>query len=252
MVKNKLKISIITPSFNQGQYIEDTIKSVLRQSYNNYEHIVIDGGSKDSTLEILHKYKHLKWISEKDSGQSNAINKGFDLADGNIIAWINSDDYFDDNAFLKVADHFNKNPRSKFVYGNITYVDKSGNLIKQNSGDNLSFKNLTNNPDIIRQPSCFWKKELLDECGKLDESLYLVIDLDLFLRFGLKTEFDYINSNLSFYRTYPETKTLSNQRKQILEIIKVVKKYNNQIPIKLITHFLVRYLRAMKKKVING
>lgn len=252
MSKKNLKFSIITPSYNQAKYIEKTIKSVLQQNYKNFEHIIMDAESNDSTVEILKKYPHLKWISEKDEGQANAINKGFAKADGDIFAWINSDDFYDKNAFAIVAEHFNNNPDSKFVYGDITYVDKKGSVVKINSGKNLSYEKLLINPDIIRQPSCFWRRELFEECGSLDENLYLVMDLDLFLRFGRKTDLHYINQNLSFYRVYSETKTLSNQKKQISEILKVVKKYNGSIPIQLLIHFAKRYLRAKKEKLKSG
>jgi len=101
-------ISIVTPSLNQGRYIEQTIQSVLLQNYPNFEHIVIDGGSTDGTVEILKKYPHLKWISEKDSGQSEALNKGLKMATGDIIAWINSDDWYAEGAFNNVASFSNK------------------------------------------------------------------------------------------------------------------------------------------------
>lgn len=107
-MEENLKISIVTPSYNQGQFIEQTIKSVLNQDYKNYEHIIIDGGSTDNTIDILKKYKHLIWISEKDAGQSNAINKGFSMAKGEIFAWLNSDDYYEENIFKSIATYFKR------------------------------------------------------------------------------------------------------------------------------------------------
>jgi glycosyltransferase involved in cell wall biosynthesis len=99
-------ISIITPSFNQGAYIEQTILSVLHQDYGHVEHIVVDGGSTDATLDVLRRYPHLKWVSEKDRGQADALNKGLALAKGDIIGWVNSDDYYQDNIFGSVVGHF--------------------------------------------------------------------------------------------------------------------------------------------------
>ncbi len=108
MNKNSYLVSIITPSFNQAQFIEQTIKSVQNQDYKNIEHIIIDGGSTDGTIDILKKYSGIKWISEKDNGQSDAINKGFSTANGEILAWLNSDDYYDENIITKVVEYFSK------------------------------------------------------------------------------------------------------------------------------------------------
>lgn len=241
----ELKFSIITPTLNQAHFIEDTINSVLRQNYKNIEHIVIDGGSSDNTIEILKKYDHIKWISEKDKGQSNAINKGFKLATGDIIAWINSDDYYDDDVFQKIAKYFSENNKCKFLYGDITYIDRDKNILYEVTGGNLSFKNLIKNPDFVRQPSSFWAKEILEEIGYLDESLNVVMDYDYFLRIGKKHEFFYINENLSFYRLYNETKTISLHKKQIEELLKVIRRHNNPYNLYNYKYFLGRYLDSL-------
>lgn len=220
----ELKISIITPTLNQADFIEDTILSVLNQNYKNFEHIVIDGGSCDKTLEILKKYKHLKWISERDTGQSNAINKGLKLASGDIIAWINSDDYYESNIFEKVARYFEKYELCKFLYGDITYIDKNKNLLYKISGETLSYDHLLAKPDLVRQPSSFWRREVLEEIGFLDENLHLVMDFDYFLRIGKKYDFYYLSENISYYRCYDETKTLSLKKKQVSELFAVIRK----------------------------
>ena len=111
------KISVITPSFNQGRFIEQTIQSVVSQGSNSFEHIVIDGGSTDETLEVLRRYPHLKWVSEADEGQSDALNKGFDMAQGEIIAWINSDDWYAPGTFHAVSKFFDENPNEDVVMG---------------------------------------------------------------------------------------------------------------------------------------
>jgi len=126
--KQKLKFSVITPSFNQGEYIEQTIQSVLDQDYANFEHFVIDGGSTDQTISILNKYPHIQWISEKDKGQSDALNKGFKMAKGDIIAWINSDDWYETGAFKAVAKFFIQNPDKDIVMGDCNLIDDKGNF----------------------------------------------------------------------------------------------------------------------------
>ena len=122
-----LKFSVITPSFNNAQYIEQTIKSVLEQNYPNFEHIVIDGGSTDGTVEILKKHSHLKWVSEKDEGQADALNKGFRMATGDIIAWINSDDWYEPNIFGNIAEWFERNPDKNIVMGDCNLIDPARN-----------------------------------------------------------------------------------------------------------------------------
>ena len=123
LIPEKLKISVITPSFNSGEYLEDAIQSVLIQQYPSFEHIVVDGGSTDGTMDILRKYNHITWISEPDKGQSDAMNKGFKMSTGDIIVYLNADDYFLPGAFNRVIPYFDAG--AEFVVGNIR-VDKNG------------------------------------------------------------------------------------------------------------------------------
>lgn len=260
MLENNLKISIVTPSYNQGHYIEETILSVLNQNYTNFEHIIIDGGSNDNTIEILKKYNHLKWVSEKDGGQSNAINKGFSIASGDIFAWLNSDDYYEKNIFLSIMDFFSKNPECDFLYGDITYVDEKCRTLFSIEGEEINFYNLLNNPDLIRQPSFFWRREKFFEFGGVDESLNLVMDFDLFLKFTkLKTP-GYIGKNLSYYRMYEKTKTVVNRREQAIEIYKVIKKHSQRLSYKMSWFLFKRYfgsfsffsgIKKIQKSILN-
>jgi glycosyltransferase involved in cell wall biosynthesis len=125
------KVSIITPSYNQGFYIEDAIQSVLQQKYSNFEHIIIDNCSSDNTITVLKKYTHLKWISSPDQGQSEALNKGFMIAKGEIIGWLNADDYFLPGAFATIADYFKQNSSFEAFYGSCYFVDAKGQYIKE-------------------------------------------------------------------------------------------------------------------------
>jgi glycosyltransferase involved in cell wall biosynthesis len=240
-MEENLKISIVTPSYNQGQFIEQTIKSVLNQDYKNYEHIIIDGGSTDNTIDILKKYKHLIWISEKDAGQSNAINKGFSMAKGEIFAWLNSDDYYEENIFKSIATYFKEHKECNFLYGNITYVDKNGKSVAEIRGEEITFESLLKNPDLIRQPSFFWRKENFVDNGGLDESLDLVMDYDLFLKFTKSQKPGYINKYLSYYRFYDETKTNVNRKKQATELYKVMKRYSARISLGMYWFLFKRY-----------
>lgn len=256
MSKRILKISIITPTLNQAEFIEDTIKSVLNQNYENYEHIIIDGGSSDSTLKILQKYPHLKWISEKDNGQADAINKGFRLAGGDIIAWLNSDDFYEENIFDDIVSFFESNPSCKFLYGDITYVNKDKKFLYKLTGANLNYQNLLLHPDIVRQPSCFWHKDVLEQVGFLTENLHVVMDYEFFLRIGKKYEYFYLNRNISFFRSYNENKTNLLLRKQAKELYKVMKYYNPNMNFKSYKFLFGRYLDSLNeenflRKILN-
>ena len=245
-MSNKTLISIITPSFNQAQFIEKTILSVLDQDYHGFEHIVMDGGSTDGTIDILKKYPHLKWVSEKDHGQANAINKGFNLARGEILAWLNSDDYYEKNIFRSIVEIFDADHKCNFLYGDITYVSINDEIIRKITGDILTRKNLIINPDVVRQPSCFWRKSLQNKVGTVNENLNLVMDYDLFSRISQFTKFKYVERNFSYYRTYSNTKTLANQRQQVLELLKVSFKNNGYVHPRMIKLLFERYLNSFK------
>jgi len=239
-----VKITIVTPSFNQGMFIEDTIRSVMRQDHREVEHIVVDGGSTDGTVDILKKYPHLRWISEKDSGQSNAINKGFRMASGDVLAWLNSDDMYEENVFGAVAGHFASHPDCMLMYGDITFIDRTGKKLFEVRGRTMDYASLLENPDRVRQPSCFWRRELVREIGGIDESLHVVLDLDFFLRAGARFRFDYLAKNLSLFRYYAQGKSLSLARKQVREIYGVYRKNNISLTPGLLRILTSKYVRS--------
>ncbi|MDA0986942.1 MAG: glycosyltransferase family 2 protein [Bacteroidetes bacterium] len=245
-MNSNLRFSIITPSFNQGKFIRDTIESVLMQNYQNFEHIVIDGGSTDNTINILREYPHLKWVSEKDSGQANAINKGFKMATGNIFSWLNSDDYYEKDIFKIIAKYFEENKSCNFLYGDITYVDEDKQKLSMISGNELNFKKLLINPDLVRQPSSFWRKEILNTIGFLDESLNIVMDYDYILKISNQYKLCHLKSNLSYFRTYSKSKTTKNYKEQAIEIKKVWKKFQSSISLRQNIFFGIRYFNINK------
>jgi glycosyltransferase involved in cell wall biosynthesis len=204
-----LKITVITPSFNQGKYIEQTIQSVLRQDYPNFEHIVIDGGSNDKTISILTKYPHLIWISENDRGQSHAVNKGLRMATGEIIAWINSDDCYEKGAFKAVAEFFAEHPANRIVMGNCNLVDESGKVFDVVVNFERGFNELKQfwvSRSIPTQPAIFFRKSLLEEFGYLDESLNYAMDFDIWMRFARKNRFYHLDRIVANYRFHLDAK----------------------------------------------
>jgi glycosyltransferase involved in cell wall biosynthesis/ADP-heptose:LPS heptosyltransferase/Flp pilus assembly protein TadD/predicted O-methyltransferase YrrM len=201
--------SVITPSYNQGEYIEQTIRSVAEQDYPDVEHIVIDGGSQDATVGILKSYPHLRWLSEKDRGQSDAINKGFRMATGDIIAWINSDDWYEPGTFHLVAGFFRRHLELNVVMGNCNLVDEQGNVFDTVVNHERGFDELKRHwvpRSIPTQPAIFFRRRLLDEFGLLDESLHYAMDYDLWMRFAQKNRFHHLDVTVANYRFHSGAK----------------------------------------------
>ncbi len=206
------KITIVTPSFNQGAFIEKTILSVLNQQYPNLEYIIIDGGSTDNTVEIIRKYEKQVdyWVSEKDNGQSHALNKGFAKATGEIVAWINSDDWYEENTFEIVSKTF-ANSKIVVIAGNckMVYEGTDEKNFIDKPGD-INFERLTKYWKLFfcpPQPSIFFRKAVLDKVGNLDESLAYGMDLDLWLRISKRYQFHYVNELLSNYLVHDASKS---------------------------------------------
>ncbi len=234
-MKNDCLISIITPSLNQGEFIRYNIESVISQNYEKFEHIIIDGSSSDNTISILKEYKHLKWISEKDKGAANAINKGISLSKGDVLCWLNSDDYFEKNILKDIASLFNNNEDIDLVYGNMTFVDKNNKIIRKDKTEKYDLDVLIHkNADIIRQPSTFFRKNLYEKVKGLNENLKCVFDYDFFLRILFIGKSFYFDKNIAFYREHKNTLTRKFIRLQGFEIIKVSRKYGSKLSDKLI------------------
>lgn len=202
-------ISIITPSFNQAAYIEDTIRSVMTQDYPSWEHIVVDGGSSDGTVEILQRYPHLRWVSEKDRGQADAVNKGLRMAQGEIIGWLNSDDTYLPGALAVAARELDRRRDRWIIMGNCEFVD---DRTPTGIFHPRAYQGRRRLIEIwkgysIPQPSVFFFKDVLNRCGNLDASLYFALDYDLFLRFSAHYWFHAVDAPLATYRLHGDSKT---------------------------------------------
>lgn len=191
------RVSIITPSFNQGAFLEQTILSVLNQNYPNLEYWLIDAGSTDDSLEIIKKYKDRLsgWVSEPDRGQADGINKGFTKASGDIVAWLNSDDVYAPNAIQEAVEAFQRFPEASFVFSEVESIDENGepfNLMHYGDWklkDLMTFK-------IIGQPGVFMRREVLEEAGYLDLSFNYLLDVQLWLKMAVIAEPQYIPDKL--------------------------------------------------------
>lgn len=203
-------ISIVTPSLNQGAFIPETIRSVMGQNYPRVEHIVVDGGSTDSTLAILATFPHLKWTSEPDTGQSNAVNKGMKRATGEILGWINSDDTFLPGAFDAVAARFAADPTCNVVFGDYVAIDEKGAILYRKTGFCSPHNEMVRwwkYTYAIHQPTLFVRRRVLDDVGYLDESYHYAMDYEWWLRLSAKHPFHHVNKTIATYRLHAAAKT---------------------------------------------
>lgn len=249
--KNSPRFSVITPSFNQGRYLETTIKSVIGQNFTDFEHIVIDGGSKDETISILNAYPHLKWVSEPDSGQANALNKGFQMASGEIIAWINSDDWYAPGAFECVDKYFGEHSDASIVMGDCQRTNRNGEPFDEVINYERGFEELRKfwvNHAIPTQPAIFFKRQLLLDLGYLDESLHYALDFDLWLRFARLHRFFHVDEYLAFYRFHSEAKGGTDDWSQFVREWKIVYRRHVSLPTR-VHDWIPRNTSQLKNKI---
>lgn len=222
-----LKFSIITVSFNQSEFIRQNIESVVNQHYPNFEHIIIDGGSTDNTVKILKEYPHLNWVSERDKGQSDGLNKGFKKATGDIIAWINSDDMLAPNALNILNDFFEKNPDKSVVTGNQVFIDRKGEYIRTIPAKAFTYDELLNGArSSVMQNSTFFRRKVLLDVGYLDESFHYTMDHELFIRIAKEYTSYTIDYDLAYFRLWEESKTCSSKINFYKELLRVKKKHH--------------------------
>jgi glycosyltransferase involved in cell wall biosynthesis len=221
-------MSIVTPSYNQGQFIEETIRSVLLQGYPNLEYIIIDGGSRDNTVEIIQAYERWlsHWVSEKDRGQSHAINKGWGRSRGPILGWLNSDDVYAPQTFRAVAEAWCEAERPGMAYGDALSTDVTLRPYSKKSMKCYSLR-VTLLGKRMPQPAVFISKDLFSRLGPLNESLYFSLDLEYFLRAWLEPsaeKFCHVPRVLAYSRRYSDTKCQSGGWRRVEENVGVLKK----------------------------
>jgi glycosyltransferase involved in cell wall biosynthesis len=203
------KISVVVPSFNQAKYLELTLRSILDQQYPNLELIVIDGGSKDESPDIIRKYeKHMKfWCSEPDGGQTQGIIKGFSHATGEILCFLNSDDLFEPGALREVGEYFARHPDADAVYGNALWIDADGNTLQPKKEIPFNRFIWLYTYNYIPGMSMFWRRTIYDKAGGLNPAFQLAFDADLWIRFSdAHGKIKHVARQWSRMRYYPDQK----------------------------------------------
>ena len=228
------QISIITPSLNQGRFIDRTIQSVLSQNVPNLEYLVVDGGSDDDTQDILRSYgDQLTWVSEKDRGQADAVNKGIRMSSGEIIGWLNSDDVYYPGALPAIVSFFEEHPEINVVYGDADMIDVEDQVIQPYSTEEWDLERLKE-ICFICQPAVFFKRRIVEKAGMLDDRLQFCMDYEYWFRLGAVTPFFKLPLRLAGSRMYPGNKTLGSRVAVHWEINSMFQARQKTVPLKWI------------------
>jgi glycosyltransferase involved in cell wall biosynthesis len=217
-------VSIVTPSYNQASYLEQTIRSVLEQDYPHIEYIIIDGGSTDGSVEIIHKYadRLAYWASEKDQGQTDALNKGFAVARGSIFAWLNSDDTYKPGAIKAAVDYLTAHPQTGMVYSDLDFIDEHDRTIGKFPAAQTDLMKLRRGYVHIPQPAAFFRAEYWRKVAPLDPTFFFAMDYDLWVRLAGITELKYLPGNTwANFRLHSGAKTITADERCWPEMLRV-------------------------------
>ena len=224
-------VTIVTPTYNMGHFLRETIESVLSQDYPHVQYIVMDAGSQDDTVEILKSYgSRLEWVSEPDEGQSDAVNKGFLRARGEIFTFLNADDIYYPGAVRAGVEAFARRPDAGVVYGNAWYTREDGSAFKRCPVLPYDYDRL-GHLCYICQPASFLRSKVWAEMGGLDKSLHLTLDYDLWLRIADRYPMAYVAQDLATSRMYKENKSLGRRRESFREIVRIMQRHRRYVPL---------------------
>lgn len=217
-------VSIITPSYNQGRFLESTVRSVLEQDYPNIEYIIVDGGSTDNSVDIIEKFadKLSWWVSEPDKGQTDAINKGFSHANGDILAWLNSDDTYEQGAVREAVEYLTTHADVGLVYGECNFIDEEGHAFGIFPAAQTDYGRLRRGYVHVPQQSSFWRANLWKQVGPLDDSFYFAMDYDLWVRLAKITQVKYLPGRMwANFRLHSDAKSIAADDRCWPEMLRV-------------------------------
>ena len=239
-------VSIVTPSFNQARYLEATIQSVLSQNYPRLEYIIVDGGSTDGSVEIIKRYesKLAWWVSEKDQGQTDAINKGFAHAKGNFLAWINSDDTYEPNAISSAVKFLQQHPEVGLVYGDANYINEDGRIIGRFPAAQTDLIRLRRGYVHIPQQAAFFRADLWRAVEPLDPSFYFAMDYDLWVRLAARSQVKYIPQTWANFRLHTSGKTIRADDRCWPEMLRVHYRDGGKFLSLIVAKYYIRRLIA--------
>jgi glycosyltransferase involved in cell wall biosynthesis len=240
-------VSIITPSFNQSRYIEATIRSVLQQDYPSIEYIIVDGGSDDGSVDIIkrHADKLAWWVSEQDRGQTDALNKGFSHAKGEILAWINSDDTYEPGALTRAVQYLVEHPETGMVYADTNFIDETGRVIGRFPAAQTDYRRLQQGYVHIPQQATFFRASLWKQVAPLDPDFYFAMDYDLWVRLAKLALFTYLpGQTWANFRLHTSAKTIAADDRCWPEMLKVHYRNGGSFFAMIVAKYYARKLAA--------
>jgi len=232
-------VTVVTPVLNGARFLDESIRSVLAQTHPDIEHVVVDGGSTDGTLEVLRRHPHVRWTSQQDAGQSDALNRGLAMARGEMVGWLNADDFYLPHAIASAVRELLADESTAAVYCNALVVDESGRELSRSRSEPFDLERALTFGNVVPQPTVFVRKRILDEVGGLVVRYHYAMDFDLWIRIAQRASLRYVDDYWAAFRLHATSKTGSALRKMWREERLVARSHGGPV----FSQMLRRHLR---------